>query len=284
MEKLLYEYGVDGAALSTMRTGGKVARVCRPESEAEFIAALKQTDGPFTVLGNGSNVVFSSAGYGGTVLLTEGLNTLTETESGFICGAGLSLSAVAAHAANRGLSGLEFAYGIPGTVGGGIYMNAGAYGGEMKDVLKSVRCVSKSGEVINLSATEAGLAYRESVFMRGGLYILSAELVLEKGVPAEISAKMAENMTKRRTKQPLEFPSCGSVFKRPVGHFAGALIEECGLKGLTVGGAQVSEKHAGFIINRGGATGDDVIALIRRVQDTVFENTGVRLETEVKIY
>lgn len=284
MEKIIFEYGVDGAALSTMRTGGKVARVCRPESEAEFVAALKQTDEPFTVLGNGSNVIFSSAGYNGTVLLTEGLNTLSETESGFICGAGLSLSAVAAQAAKRGLSGLEFAYGIPGTVGGGIYMNAGAYGGEMKDVLKSVRCVSKGGEVINLSAKDADLAYRESVFMRGGLYILSAELVLTAGERDQINAKMAENMAKRRSKQPLEFPSCGSVFKRPVGHFAGALIEGVGLKGLTVGGAQVSEKHAGFIINRGGATGDDVIALIRRVQDTVFEKTGVRLETEVKIY
>lgn len=284
MEKLLFEYGVDGAVLSTMRTGGKVARVCRPASEAELIAALKQTEGPFTVLGNGSNVIFSSAGYSGTVLLTEGLNTLVETESGFICGAGLSLSAVAAHAASRGLSGLEFAYGIPGTVGGGVYMNAGAYGGEMKDVVKSVRCADRSGEVISLSAEDAALAYRESVFMRSELYILSAELVLKSGVAAEINAKMAENMAKRRLKQPLEFPSCGSVFKRPAGHFAGALIEQCGLKGLSVGGAQVSEKHAGFIINRGGATGDDVIALIRRVQSTVFEKTGVRLETEVKIY
>lgn len=284
MEKLLFEYGVDGAVLSTMRTGGKVARVCRPASEAELIAALKQTEGPFTVLGNGSNVIFSSAGYSGTVLLTEGLNTLVETESGFICGAGLSLSAVAAHAASRGLSGLEFAYGIPGTVGGGVYMNAGAYGGEMKDVVKSIRCADRSGEVISLSAEDAALAYRESVFMRSELYILSAELVLKSGVAAEINAKMAENMAKRRLKQPLEFPSCGSVFKRPAGHFAGALIEQCGLKGLSVGGAQVSEKHAGFIINRGGATGDDVIALIRRVQSTVFEKTGVRLETEVKIY
>lgn len=284
MEKLLFEYGVDGAVLSTMRTGGKVARVCRPASEAELIAALKQTEGPFTVLGNGSNVIFSSAGYSGTVLLTEGLNTLVETESGFICGAGLSLSAVAAHAASRGLSGLEFAYGIPGTVGGGVYMNAGAYGGEMKDVVKSIRCADRSGEVISLSAEDAALAYRESVFMRSELYILSAKLVLKSGVAAEINAKMAENMAKRRLKQPLEFPSCGSVFKRPAGHFAGALIEQCGLKGLSVGGAQVSEKHAGFIINRGGATGDDVIALIRRVQSTVFEKTGVRLETEVKIY
>lgn len=284
MEKLVFEYNVEGAALSSMKAGGTVDRVCRPSDEAEFIYALTKLEKPFTVLGNGSNVIFTSAGYNGTVLLTDGLNTLTDTENGFICGAGLSLSAAAAHAAERALAGMEFAYGIPGTVGGGVYMNAGAYGGEIKDVLLSVRCAQKDGTVITLSAEDARLAYRKSVFMEKALYILSAEFVLPAGDKAEITAKMAENMAKRRAKQPLEYPSCGSTFKRPEGHFAGALIESCGLKGFSVGKAQVSEKHAGFVINRGGASGDDVVALIRRVQEIVFEKTGVFLETEVKIY
>lgn len=284
MEKLKYEYDVDGAALSSMKAGGKVARVCRPRGEEGFLRALASAKEPFAVLGRGSNVVFSSAGYAGTVLLTEGLCSLKDTENGFFCGAGLPLSAAALHAAERGLSGLEFAYGIPGSVGGGVYMNAGAYGGEIKDALKSVRCALKDGTVFTLDASDACLAYRESVFQRKPYFILGAEFELKKGDATEIKAKMAENMAKRREKQPLEYPSCGSAFKRPPGAFAGALIEECGLKGFSVGGAQVSEKHAGFVINRGGASGDDVVELLRRVQRIVFEKTGVFLETEVKIY
>lgn len=284
MEKLLFEYNVEGAALSSMKAGGTVARVCKPRTEEQFIYALTHIEDPFMVLGNGSNVFFTSKGYDGTVLLTSGLTDLVDTENGFICGAGLSLSSAAHHAAERGLTGMEFAYGIPGTVGGGVYMNAGAYGGEIRDVLVSVRCAKRDGSVITVSAEDAGLAYRKSAFMDDELYILSAEFALTSGNKDEIKAKMAENMAKRRAKQPLEFPSCGSTFKRPEGCFAGALIEECALKGFSVGGAQVSEKHAGFVINRGGATGDEVAELIRRVQEIVLEKTGVFLETEVKIY
>lgn len=284
MEKLVFEYNIEGAALSSMKAGGTIARVCKPVDEEQFVHALTQIEKPFAVLGNGSNVVFGSDGFDGTVLLTTGLNTLIDTENGFICGAGLSLSSAAYHAAERGFAGMEFAYGIPGTVGGGVYMNAGAYGGEIKDVLVAVRCATKSGDLVTVSASDAKLAYRKSAFMENGLYILSAEFAFVSGDKDEIKAKMAENMAKRRDKQPLEYPSCGSTFKRPEGHYAGALIEQCGLKGFSVGGAQVSEKHAGFVINKGGATGDDVIELIRRVRETVFQKTGVLLEPEVKIY
>jgi len=283
MNNIVYEYDVDGASLSTMKVGGKVKRLCHPANEAEFIRALKETKEPFLVLGNGSNVVFSSAGFEGTVILTTELKGIEDTEKGFICGVGQSLSVTAMHAADRGFKGMEFAFGIPGTIGGAVYMNAGAYGGEIKDVLKSVTCVDKEGKVYVLSAVEARLSYRHSVFMETPLYILKAEFVFEKGNTEEIKAKMADNMARRRDKQPLDYPSCGSTFKRPAGHFAGTLIEGCGLKGFSVGGAQVSEKHAGFVINRGGATGDDVVSLINKVQQIVLEKTGVLLETEVKI-
>ncbi len=283
MNNTVYEYDVDGACLSTMKVGGKVKRLCRPATEEELVAVLKETEGKYLVLGNGSNVVFSSEGFDGTVILTTALCGIEDGENGFICGAGQSLSGAAMHAADRGFKGMEFAFGIPGTVGGAVCMNAGAYGGEMKDVLKSVTCTDKEGNIYVLTAEELRLSYRHSVFMERELYVLSAEFVFDRGSTEEIKAKMAENMARRRDKQPLEYPSCGSTFKRPTGYYAGALIEQCGLKGFSVGGAQVSEKHAGFVINRGGATGDDVISLIKQVQQTVLEQTGVLLETEVKI-
>jgi len=283
VENLRFEYNVNGAALSTMKAGGKVKRVCRPADIQGFVAALNTVEEPFMVLGNGSNVVFTSAGYEGTVILTTALTEISDTPAGIICGAGVSLSAVASRAAERGLSGMEFAYGIPGTVGGAVYMNAGAYGGEIKDVLKSVLCARKDGSLVTLSGEDACLSYRHSVFMEQPLYILRAEFVFTEGNADDIRAQMAQNMARRREKQPLEYPSCGSTFKRPTGYYAGALIEQCGLKGLSVGGAQVSEKHAGFVINRGDAKGDDVVALIRKVQQAVLKETGVMLETEVKI-
>lgn len=282
-----FEYDVPGKKLSSMKTGGTVRRVCRPVSEGEFcavVSALENAGEKYTVLGNGSNVVFSSAGYDGTVVLTTGLTALEERAHSFYAGAGVSMSAIASFAADRALAGLEFAYGIPGTVGGGVYMNAGAYGGEMKDVLTKIYCADNQGNRLTIDAADAELSYRHSSFMENGLYILGAEFVLPGGEKDAITAKMAKNMAARREKQPLEYPSCGSTFKRPVGHFAGALIEQSGLKGVSVGGAQVSEKHAGFVINRGDATGDDVIALIELVKATVYEKTGVRLETEVQIY
>lgn len=287
MDNFVFEYNIPGSSLSSMKVGGPISRVCRPQTAEEFctvVSALEQNGDKYLVLGNGSNVIFSDKGFGGTVVLTTGLTGINDTEKGFYAAAGVSLSAIAAHAADRGLSGLEFAFGIPGTVGGGIYMNAGAYGGEIKDVLSSVHCADKQGNTHVLATDEADLAYRHSAFKQNGLYILGGSFVLAPGDKEAIKAKMAENMGKRRDKQPLEYPSCGSTFKRPVGHYAGALIEQSGLKGAAVGGAQVSEKHAGFVINRGGATGDEVIALIKKVRDTVLEKTGVTLETEVEIY
>lgn len=284
---LNFEYDVCGASLSSMKVGGKVRRLCRPQTVEDFcgvVAALEADGEEYIILGNGSNVIFGSSGYEGTVVLTTGLTGTTPREGGFFAAAGVSLSAIAAYAADKGLCGLEFAYGIPGTVGGGVYMNAGAYGGEIKDVLVSVLCADRGGRLCTVSAEEAQLSYRHSVFKEKKLYILGAEFRLNEGDKTAVLAKMSENMQKRRDKQPLEYPSCGSTFKRPTGCFAGALIEQCGLKGLSVGGAQVSEKHGGFIINRGGATGDEVIELIRLVQDRVLEKTGVFLETEVEIY
>lgn len=284
MDGLTFEYGVKGSALSSMKVGGAIKRLCRPRNEAEFLEALRRTDAPFLVLGNCSNVIFASKGYDGTVIMTERLTSLRDTEDGFVCGAGYGVSAAACHAAERALSGLEFAYGIPGSVGGAVCMNAGAYGGQVKDVLRRVRCASRDGQVLELSAEEARLSYRKSLFSEAPLYVLSAEFWLKRGERGAIERQMARNMAARREKQPLKYPSCGSVFKRPEGHYAGALIEQCGLKGLSVGKAQVSEKHAGFVINRGGATGDEVIELIRQVQKTVFEKAGILLETEVMIY
>ncbi len=283
MKDIVFEYNVDGASLSSMKVGGRVKRLCRPANVDAFAEALRQIEAPFVVLGNGSNVFFTSAGYEGTVVLTTAINHIKETEKGFVCGAGASLTALAARAGDRGLTGLEFAYGIPGSVGGAVFMNAGAYGGEIKDVLASVLCADKEGKLYNISAEEAKLSYRHSAFMENGLYILEATFELCEGNRDEIKAKMLDNMCRRKAKQPLEYPSCGSTFKRPEGHFAGALIEGCGLKGFSVGGAKVSEKHAGFVINGGGATGDDVLLLIREVQRIVKEQTGVDLETEVRI-
>lgn len=278
---------MDGARLSTMKAGGTVRRVLRPRDEAELCAVLKElslADERFLLLGNGSNVVFRSAGFDGTVVLTTELQSVAVEGDTVVAAAGASLTGVALSACAAGLSGLEFAYGIPGTVGGGVFMNAGAYGGEMKDVLVSVRCCDAFGNIKELSVRDMGLSYRHSVFMENGLYILSATMKLKHGAASEIRAKMDENMAKRRDKQPLEWPSCGSAFKRPEGYFAAALIEQCGLKGVSVGGMQVSEKHSGFIINKGGATGDDVAALLELVKNTVHEKTGVVLETEVRLY
>ncbi len=282
-----FEYRVNGATLSTMKAGGEVYRVARPATVEELVALITELESAgeeYIILGNGSNVVFTSAGYGGTVVLTTVLNAVRDTEEGIVAQAGASLTAVALRAAERGLTGLEFAYGIPGTVGGGVYMNAGAYGGEIKDVLVSVLCADKRGKLLTLSAEAAELSYRHSLFKNKEYCILEVTFALGKGDSASIKSKMAENMAKRRDKQPLDYPSCGSAFKRPAGHFAGALIEGCGLKGFSIGGAAVSEKHAGFVINRGGASGDDVATLLETVRDRVFEETGVLLEREIEIY
>ena len=200
-----------------------------------------------------------------------------------VCDAGMPMSKVCNFALENGLTGLEFAFGIPGSAGGAAYMNAGAYGGEMKDVLVECRHIDPDGNFGSLKGDELGLAYRTSAYEHNGFIITTLVMKLKKGDKSEIKARMQELLQRRKDKQPLEFPSAGSTFKRPVGYFAGGLIEECGLKGFSVGGAQVSEKHAGFIINKGGATAQDVLDLIKYVQDRVYEEKGVHLEPEVRL-
>ena len=197
-------------------------------------------------------------------------------------GAGVTLARLASFAAGEGLTGMEFAGGIPGTLGGAVMMNAGAYGGEMVQVVRRTRCLTPEGTVKEIVGEEHDFSYRHSIFSQGEDVILSSVLELESGQEEDIRAQMAELAQKRKSKQPLEYPSAGSMFKRPQGYFAAALIEQCGLKGFTVGGAQVSEKHAGFVINRGGATCADVLALVKEVQRRVREQTGVELEMEVR--
>ena len=238
---------------------------------------------PCFILGNGSNLLVSDKGYRGAVIqMYRNMNKI-ETEGTVIrAQAGALLSAVAAEAKNHSLTGFEFAGGIPGTLGGAVTMNAGAYGGEMKDVLKSVTVADGEGNIIKLSADELNLGYRTSIVKTAGYLVLEAEISLKEGIPEEIKALMKDLTERRTSKQPLEFPSAGSTFKRPEGYFAGKLIMDSGLRGYRVGGAQVSEKHCGFVINAGGATAADVRALIQDVQNTVYEKFGVMLEPEVR--
>lgn len=266
----------------SMRVGGPARLVAFPET-AEELAALLRAGGRRVVLGGGSNVLFPDEGYDGTVIFTTRLCGLTADGCTLSAQAGVPLSAAARRALECGLGGLAFAYGIPGTVGGGVYMNAGAYGGQIADCLVRATLLDAAGEPRVVPASELALGYRSSALMDGDWTLLSADFALVPAPPEEIRAEMERNMQARREKQPLEYPSCGSTFKRPPGQYAGALIERCGLKGCTVGGAQVSEKHAGFVVNRGEATSADVRALIAHIQRVVAEKTGVLLECEVRI-
>ena len=237
------------------------------------------------VIGNGSNLLVTDGGINGVVIKVGSKLSKIKLldENTIFCEAGASMKSLCMFALENSLSGLEFAYGIPGTLGGAVYMNAGAYGGEMKDVLHSCHHIDKNGDFGTFETDELDLSYRHSAYSNNDYTILSAVLKLKKGDKAEIKEAMDDKLRRRKEKQPLEFGSAGSTFKRPEGYFAGALIEQSGLKGYTVGGAQVSEKHAGFVINKGGATATDVITLIRDVQNKVYEKFGVKLETEVKI-
>ncbi len=276
------------AAHTTFRIGGAADRLVTAatcEQAAAVIRVCRETDTPLLVLGNGSNLLVSDDGIEGVVLrLAPPDAAITVTQDGYLTAhAGVPLSKVCVAAAEAGLSGLEFAFGIPGTMGGGVYMNAGAYGGQLSDVVVSVTALNTAGEMVNIAAEELALGYRHSAFMEREWVIWSVTLKLTPAEPTAIRAAMDEYLARRRAKQPLEYPSGGSFFKRPSGHFAGALIEQCGLKGLTVGGAQVSEKHAGFLINRGGATCADVMALCNEVRRQVKERFDVELEREVKL-
>lgn len=274
------------APLCTMRVGGECDCFAAPQSEnglAALFSFCVKNSIPYFILGRGSNVLFPDEGYRGCVISVGELCDISVDGVIVTAGAGAALSAVCKTALNNSLSGLEFAYGIPGLVGGALVMNAGAYGGEIKDIVLSCRYADENGKIFELSREEMNLSYRHSVFSEKRLCILSAQFALTKGDPAQIKAKMSELMSKRREKQPLDMPSCGSTFKRPNGYFAAALIEECALKGFSIGGAQVSEKHSGFVVNKGGATAQDILELVEYIKKTVRKEKGVELECEMLV-
>jgi UDP-N-acetylmuramate dehydrogenase len=273
---------------TTFRIGGPCRYMISPKS-AESLSELvkKANDNKIRtlLLGKGSNMLCADEGFDGVVFTLD--NNFSEIKMLDSCTiyaqAGASLIKVCRFALEHGLSGLEFAYGIPGTVGGGIYMNAGAYGGEIKDVLESADAIDSDGNVHTYSANQLDFTYRKSRFAYSDEIIIGGKFKLKPAEKEAIESRMNELMNKRKEKQPLEYPNAGSTFKRPEGQFAGKLIQDSGLRGVSVGGAQVSEKHCGFVINKGGATSNDVKALISHIQKTVLENTGFRLECEIKI-
>lgn len=273
---------------TTFRIGGRVSVFCRPETVEETAALCEflQRRGvrPF-VMGRGSNLLFSDEALSGVVLqFAENFSGIDRTgEATLYAQSGATLARLAGYAQQLGLSGMEFAGGIPGAVGGGVTMNAGAYGGEIKDIVTRVDYLDQDMQHRSVPGTDCMFRYRESMFSVPGNVILGAELTLAPDTAEAVKRRMEELKEKRLKSQPLDYPSAGSTFKRPEGDFAARLIDEAGLKGLTVGGAQVSEKHAGFVINRGGATCVDVLTLMERVRDKVEKRTGIRLEPEVRI-
>lgn len=270
------------AKYSSFRTGGKAANIIFPESTEEFVTALRESPGA-AVLGNLSNTLVLDGGIDGTVIITTKLNSVSVNGNNVTAAAGASLTSVAVAARDASLAGCEFLYGIPGTVGGGVFMNAGAYGGEIADIIENTVVFTPDGKVTTLSKDDLDLGYRTSKLQSTRYILLSAAFSLQSGNKEVISSAMDDLMNRRMTTQPLDKPSCGSTFKRPAGNFAGKLISDCGLKGMSVGGAQVSEKHAGFIVNSGGATSRDILDLVQLVKKTVFEKTGVLLEEEIRI-
>lgn len=275
---------------TSFKIGGPAAALCAPKNRQQLreLVGFVQREGLDSwYIGNGSNLLVSDAGLNGiAILLDSSFDGEIELDGTVLLApAGKKLSAVCAAACAAGLTGLEFAYGIPGSVGGAVYMNAGAYGGEMKDRLLWVEYLAPTGEIVRLEQEQLSLSYRHSRFMEEGMQgscIVRAAFGLQRGEKAAIQSEMDRILNQRRQKQPLEYPSAGSTFKRPQGAFAAQLIDECGLKGFTVGGAQVSEKHAGFVINTGKATCADVLELTRQVRECVQEKTGYLLELEVR--
>ena len=271
---------------TTFKIGGPADYFLVPESgeeAGEIIKICKQTDIPYFILGNGSNLLVGDGGYRGVVIqIYRNMSAVTTEGTIITAQAGALLSSVAAVAKNASLTGFEFAGGIPGTVGGAAVMNAGAYGGEMKDVLVEVTVMDADGNIFTIPAEKLELGYRTSIIKKAGYIVLEAVLSLKKGDPEAIKSRMDELKEQRVTKQPLEYPSAGSTFKRPEGYFAGKLVMDSGLRGYQVGGARVSEKHCGFVINAGGATAKDVRTLMENVRDIVYKKYGVTLEPEVK--
>ena len=273
---------------TTFKIGGEADILIFPSSAEEVSKIFKLIELfslPCTILGNGSNVLVLDKGIRGAVVkfTEEFFGDMRCEGQRLIACAGAKLKDVSNFAAQNGLTGLEFACGIPGSIGGAIFMNAGAYGGEMKNVIASVKAVTRDGEFVEFSGAGLDLGYRRSIFQENGCAICEVELILQRGNVDDIKNKMADFTERRESKQPLDMPSAGSTFKRPKGHFAGTLIDKAGLKGLKIGGAMVSEKHAGFVVNTGGATAQDVLNLIEEVKRRVCDTYGVTLSPEVRI-
>ena len=271
---------------TTFKIGGPADYFLVPETGeevGEIIKICRKTDTPYFILGNGSNLLVGDGGYRGAVIqVYRNMSAVTVEGTTITAQAGALLSAVAAAAKNASLTGFEFAGGIPGTVGGAAVMNAGAYGGEMKDVLVEVTVMDAEGKIFAISAEKLELGYRTSVIKKAGYIVLEAKIRLKEGDQEAIRERMKELTIQRTTKQPLEYPSAGSTFKRPEGYFAGKIVMDSGLRGYQVGGARISEKHCGFVINAGDATAKDVRTLMDNVRDIVYEKYGVTLEPEVK--
>ncbi len=285
-EGIEYAENLNVASRSTFKVGGKAKLSVFPRSREKLIKALVALDEEgmrAEVIGNASNLLFAFDFFQGALVFTDRVCELSREGECLLADCGALLTRLSKLAADSSLSGFEFAYGIPGLVGGSVYMNAGAYGAQMSDVLEYSEAYDReSGQTIRIY--DHGFAYRQSVYMtRPSLVCLGARFRLKKGNVEDIKARMAENMSSRRDNQPLEFPSAGSYFKRPEGYFAGKLIEDCGLKGMRVGGAEVSQKHAGFIINRGDATWGDVLTLEEKIKEIVMSRFGVELEREVRL-
>lgn len=278
-----------GEAMSrhtTFKIGGPADYFLMPDKGTDvgrIVKICKESAIPYFILGNGSNLLVGDGGYRGAVIqIYKNMSAVTVEGTEITVQAGALLSSVAAAAKNAALTGFEFAGGIPGTMGGAVVMNAGAYGGEMKDVLTEVTVMDEEGEIVTLPADKLELGYRTSIIKTAGYIVLEAKLQLKEGDPEVIRETMKDLTIRRTTKQPLEYPSAGSTFKRPEGYFAGKLIMDSGLAGYQVGGAQVSAKHCGFVINAGGATARDVRTLMDNVRDIVYKKYGVTLEPEVK--
>lgn len=280
---------------TSFKVGGNADILVEPKNQNELIKVIKylsalntkQQDSqiPYIVIGNGSNIIVRDGGFRGViVVVSQAISGCYFEGTQVKADAGILLSALAKKAADRGLTGMEPVSGIPGSLGGAVFMNAGAYGGEMKDIIKSVNAYDPIlNEIETIEVDEMDLSYRHSAFQSNGKIILDVTLSLDKGNPEEIKDAMRKLNEKRNAKQPVNMPSAGSFFKRPEGHYAGGLIEEAGLKGLKKGGAQISELHAGFMVNAGGATASDIEDLMQVVRATVFEKSGVMLEPEVRI-
>lgn len=280
---------IENASLApycSMKVGGVAKKIALPKNVDELVHAVKDCvsdNEKYIVVGNCSNLIFPDMGYDGTVIITSDARGLEINGNVITASCGETLSSLARFACENSLTGLEFCYGIPGTVGGAVFMNAGAYGGDISQCFVKCTLLDGDGKVFSVDSDDMGFGYRKSVLSDNNAVLLSASFECKRGDKSEIRAKMDELMSKRKTAQPLDYPNCGSAFKRPEGYYAGALIEQCGLKGYGIGGARVSEKHAGFIINGGNATATDVIELLKYVSDTVFEKTGVRLEPEIRV-